>query len=229
MTARGPERRLHQPQARRGAGDRRSGHGHAPRAGHRGRPADRGRDEGRPRPADGRPDRSSSRSIARRSTPGDVVLAVQRRLGATTTGGCRRCATCRSTSGPARSSGSPRSPATARASWPRSITGLRPCTRRDPRRRRGRRRTARRGDVIARASPTSRRTGRGVGSAPNLSLTDNLIMKRYRDAPVARGWLLDDGAARTIATDAPARRYRIAAPIDRHAGPAAVRRQPPAG
>jgi simple sugar transport system ATP-binding protein len=50
-----------------------------------------------------------------------------------------------------------------------------------------------------------------VGSAPNLSLTDNLIMKRYRDAPVARGWLIDDESARTLATglrDA----YRIAAP-----------------
>jgi simple sugar transport system ATP-binding protein len=40
----------------------------------------------------------------------------------------------------------------------------------------------------------------GVGSAPNLSLTDNLIMKRYTEAPVARGWLVDDDAARTIAT-----------------------------
>ncbi|HEX3428922.1 MAG TPA: ABC transporter ATP-binding protein [Candidatus Limnocylindrales bacterium] len=39
-----------------------------------------------------------------------------------------------------------------------------------------------------------------VGSAPNLSLTDNLIMKRYREAPVARGWLMDDAAARGIAS-----------------------------
>ncbi|MEO5941346.1 MAG: ABC transporter ATP-binding protein [Candidatus Limnocylindrales bacterium] len=50
-----------------------------------------------------------------------------------------------------------------------------------------------------------------VGSAPNLSLTDNLIMKRYRDAPVARGWLVDDVAARTIA-DGLRDTYRIAAP-----------------
>jgi ABC-type uncharacterized transport system ATPase subunit len=50
-----------------------------------------------------------------------------------------------------------------------------------------------------------------VGSAPNLSLTDNLIMKRYRDAPVGRGWLVDEGSARRVAMglrDA----YRIAAP-----------------
>jgi simple sugar transport system ATP-binding protein len=40
-----------------------------------------------------------------------------------------------------------------------------------------------------------------VGSAPNLSLTDNLIMKRYTDAPVARGWLVDNASARTIATE----------------------------
>jgi simple sugar transport system ATP-binding protein len=50
-----------------------------------------------------------------------------------------------------------------------------------------------------------------VGSAPNLSLTDNLIMKRYRDAPVARGWLVDDGSARSLA-DRLRDTYRIAAP-----------------
>ena len=41
----------------------------------------------------------------------------------------------------------------------------------------------------------------GVGSSPNLSITDNLIMKRYKSPPVARGWFLDDAAARTIAED----------------------------
>ena len=50
-----------------------------------------------------------------------------------------------------------------------------------------------------------------VGSAPNLSLTDNLIMKRYRDAPVARGWLVDDDTARGIAEELQ-ETYRIAAP-----------------
>ena len=80
------------------------------------------------------------------------------------------------------------------------ITGLRPCTRRDRRSAARPSPTARRAIVDrARASPTSRRTGPSVGSAPNLSLTDNLIMKRYRDAPVARGWLIDDASARTIA------------------------------
>ena len=47
--------RVHQPQARRGARDRRSDHGHAQRAGHGGRPLPGGRDTGRPRAADGRP------------------------------------------------------------------------------------------------------------------------------------------------------------------------------
>ena len=36
----------------------------------------------------------------------------------------------------------------------------------------------------------------GVGSAPSLSITDNLIMKSYRDPPVSRGWLIDTGEAR---------------------------------
>jgi simple sugar transport system ATP-binding protein len=50
-----------------------------------------------------------------------------------------------------------------------------------------------------------------VGSAPNLSLTDNLIMKRYREAPVARGWLVDDDAARSLA-EGLRETYRIASP-----------------
>jgi simple sugar transport system ATP-binding protein len=90
------------------------------------------------------------------------------------------------------------------------VTGLRPC----------------RGEVLVRGEPVANRsTGtvirRGVahvpedrtsvGSAPNLSLTDNLIMKRYRDAPVARGWLIDDDTARGIAEGLKAS-YAIAAP-----------------
>jgi simple sugar transport system ATP-binding protein len=67
------------------------------------------------------------------------------------------------------------------------------------------------GSVIARGVahiPEDRAT---VGSAPNLSLTDNLIMKRYREAPVARGWLMDDATARTIATNLKDQ-YAISAP-----------------
>jgi simple sugar transport system ATP-binding protein len=51
----------------------------------------------------------------------------------------------------------------------------------------------------------------GVGSAPNLSLTDNLIMKRFREPPVSRGWLIDDGRTRTLAEEIK-REYAIAAP-----------------
>ncbi len=40
-----------------------------------------------------------------------------------------------------------------------------------------------------------------VGSAPNLSLVDNLIMKRYRRKPIARGWAIDAGVARKVAVD----------------------------
>ncbi len=39
----------------------------------------------------------------------------------------------------------------------------------------------------------------GVGSAPNLSVADNLIMKTYRDAPVSRRWSIDTGAVRRFA------------------------------
>jgi len=40
-----------------------------------------------------------------------------------------------------------------------------------------------------------------VGSAPNLSVTDNVIMKKYRSAPIARGWLLDMGVATDFAEE----------------------------
>lgn len=34
-----------------------------------------------------------------------------------------------------------------------------------------------------------------VGSAPNLSITDNVIMKKFRQPPIARGWVVDMGQA----------------------------------
>ncbi|MGW8249684.1 MAG: ABC transporter ATP-binding protein [Anaerolineales bacterium] len=40
-----------------------------------------------------------------------------------------------------------------------------------------------------------------VGSAPNLSVTDNVIMKKYRSAPIARGWTLDMSAATDFAKE----------------------------
>jgi len=90
------------------------------------------------------------------------------------------------------------------------VTGLRACT----------------GEILVGGEPVANRSAAtvirkgvahvpedrtSVGSAPNLSLTDNLIMKRYRDAPVARGWLLDDASARSLA-DGLRETYRIAAP-----------------
>jgi simple sugar transport system ATP-binding protein len=38
-----------------------------------------------------------------------------------------------------------------------------------------------------------------VGSSPNLSLTDNLIMKQYHAEPIGRGWRLDAGEAAAFA------------------------------
>ena len=40
-----------------------------------------------------------------------------------------------------------------------------------------------------------------VGSAPNLSVTDNVIMKNYRKSPISKGSLLDMGAATKFAED----------------------------
>ena len=40
-----------------------------------------------------------------------------------------------------------------------------------------------------------------VGTAPNLSITDNVIMKKYRQPPIARGWVLDQAAATRLANN----------------------------
>jgi simple sugar transport system ATP-binding protein len=50
-----------------------------------------------------------------------------------------------------------------------------------------------------------------VGSAPNLSLVDNSMMKRYRDGPIARGWFIHRPAARSLA-ERLKHEYQIAAP-----------------
>jgi ABC-type uncharacterized transport system ATPase subunit len=39
-----------------------------------------------------------------------------------------------------------------------------------------------------------------VGTAPNLSVTDNVIMKSYRRPPIARGWMIDTTEATHFAT-----------------------------
>jgi len=51
----------------------------------------------------------------------------------------------------------------------------------------------------------------GVGSAPNLGLTDNLIMKSYHQPPVGQGWIINQAVARQHARDLKAE-YEIAAP-----------------
>lgn len=50
-----------------------------------------------------------------------------------------------------------------------------------------------------------------VGSAPNLSIVDNAIMKRYRERPIARGWILDRSAASDLAEQLTSE-YDIVAP-----------------
>jgi len=51
----------------------------------------------------------------------------------------------------------------------------------------------------------------GVGTAPNLSVTDNVIMKSYRRPPISRGWVIDEPAARRRAEELRAS-YSIAVP-----------------
>jgi len=51
----------------------------------------------------------------------------------------------------------------------------------------------------------------GVGSAPNLSIADNLIMKSYHDAPIARRWAIDTGTVHRFA-DGLKEKFDIAAP-----------------
>jgi len=50
-----------------------------------------------------------------------------------------------------------------------------------------------------------------VGSAPNLSVTDNVIMKKYRSAPIAKGWAIDMNTASNFAEDLK-ESYEIAVP-----------------
>ncbi len=78
------------------------------------------------------------------------------------------------------------------------ITGLRPCTGRV---------TVGGTEVSARPPSVAIDSGvahvpedrTGVGSAPNLSMIDNLILRGFRSAPLARGPFLDAGAARSKA------------------------------
>lgn len=51
----------------------------------------------------------------------------------------------------------------------------------------------------------------GTGSAPNLSLVDNLIMKSYRAAPIGSGWTIDEVTARQQATSLKDE-YEVSAP-----------------
>jgi len=50
-----------------------------------------------------------------------------------------------------------------------------------------------------------------VGSAPNLSVTDNVIMKNYRHKPISQGWMLDIPQAQHFASELKTA-YNILAP-----------------
>ena len=90
------------------------------------------------------------------------------------------------------------------------VTGLRPCTGRI---------TINGRDVANRPAIEAIESGvahvpedrNGTGSAPNLSIVDNLIMKSYRLPPVANGWIIDIVVARQRAEELKAE-YQVAAP-----------------
>jgi simple sugar transport system ATP-binding protein len=94
-----------------------------------------------------------------------------------------------------------------------AITGLRPCSGRI---------TVDGNDVANRSADVAIKAGvghvpedrAGVGSAPNLSITDNVIMKRYRQPPISSGWFMDDGASRSMAERLTAAYVMGAPPID---------------
>ena len=189
------------------AGDRRPDDRAAPRQGHRRRHPGRGRDQGRPRPPDGRPGGARASTSGPRQ-PGPVRAVASTRCTPTATAACRRCGASRWRCAPARSSGIAAVAGNGQTELAEVITGLRAATgtirigaatvtNRPP----GRRHPAR-------AWPTCRRTGPASGSAPNLSLTDNLIMKRYRQPPVAAAGSSTTGAARTLAEELQGRTTR---------------------
>ena len=105
---------LHQPQAQRGARDRRPDDRAAPRQEDRDG-AVRRRDRGLARAGDGRPRGAAARREDARE-PGRAAARPSRTSTCSTTAGSRRCGASRSTCAPARSSASPASTATARPS-----------------------------------------------------------------------------------------------------------------
>ena len=114
LTARRHVGHLHQPQAPRGARDRRPHQRAAPRQAGRHRAA-RGRHRAGPRRADGR---ARGRAAHREDTgpPGRPAASTSRTSPSRTTAACRPCAASASTCGRGRSSASPASTATARPS-----------------------------------------------------------------------------------------------------------------
>ena len=220
-----PQRRVHQPQARRGDGHRRPDHGHAPR-----RRDGRGHRPGRRRrrrtwPGGWSAATCSRSSNAPRRRPGAVVLAVDD----VTADNDRGLPALRGVSLEVRAGeivGIAAVAGNGQGELAQVITGLRPC--------RGSVRIG--GEEVAnRPAGHAIRQGvahvpedrTGVGSSPNLSVADNLIMKRYRLPPLARGWFLDDTAARAPGPGAEGRVPHRGA-VDRHGGAPPVGRQPAA-
>ena len=67
-----------------------------------------------------------------------------------------------------------------------------------------------------------------VGSAPNLSVTDNVIMKNYNQQPIGMGWLINSIAANRFATKLK-NEYRNIRSFDQYSGKVALWRKSTAG
>ena len=154
---------LHQPQAERGARDRRPDHRAAPRQDDRDGAA-RGRDRGVARAGDGRP----RGAAARRQAAGAArarCCSRSRTSTSSTTAGSRRCAASRSTVRAGEIVGIAGVDGNGQTELIDAITGLRRAAeRRDPRRRPRASARERRARCSTRASATSPRTASAAGS-----------------------------------------------------------------
>ena len=146
----------------------------------------------RPGPADGRArgprDRRANAAPPRRRSCSRSATSRP-----STTAGCPRCAARRFDVRAGEIVGIAAVAGNGQSELAEVITGLRAVLGAHPDQRARHRERARPRQAIRRGIAHVPEDRTGVGSAPNLSVVDNLIMKRYRDAADRAGWLVDDG------------------------------------
>ena len=176
---------------------------------------------GRERPADGR---------SRRVAPGRRRADGERTARPRTTAAGRSSAASTSRSGPARSSASPASPATARTSWSRRIIGLRkPSAGHRHAGRRRRHRLDARDSSTRPAWPTSRATATAWADDLSFPLEDNLVLTSYYRPPVRSRASSARTRRSTTGPQELIERFDIRTPSATVTAEHAVRRQPAEG